>query len=100
MKTTFSPILPDYYDLFTDEMTKDHSRIIYFDEEDSLEEAEGMIDGLSKNDLNEEFLSLDNGKQVRIDRIITINGKPGPAYGEYENFGIACHMCIGGKGEV
>jgi hypothetical protein len=37
------------------------------------------------------------GEQVRLDRIITINGKPGPAFDEYDNYANACLSCQGGN---
>jgi hypothetical protein len=44
----------------------------------------------------EQFLSFENGQKVRVDRVITINGIPGPAYDEYDGFALACLDCKGG----
>jgi hypothetical protein len=94
MKTTdFTPLYPHYYEIFAESRDKESSRVIYFGNGIDLEEVIGKITGITKKDTNEEFLTFDNGKEVRADRIISINGKPGPAYDEYNNYGMACLDC-------
>jgi hypothetical protein len=34
--------------------------------------------------------------KIRLDRIIVFNGKPGPAYDEYDSYALACLDCTGG----
>lgn len=41
---------------------------------------------------------LDNNEHIRIDRIITLFGKPGAAYDEYDAFANACLNCAGPHG--
>jgi hypothetical protein len=54
---------------------------------------------LIKKEAFEEYLVFDSGDEVRIDRIITINGIPGPAYDEYDAFALACLNCnVGADG--
>lgn len=94
MKTTdFTPVYPHYYDIFAESRDKESSRVIYFGDGTTLEEVFGKITGIEKNEENEEHMTFDNGKEVRIDRIISINGKPGPAFDEYNNLGMACLDC-------
>ena len=78
------------------EQEKKYVKVFYFGLGSALEEAEGEIIKLSKNDINEEYLVLTSGKEVRIDRIITVNGKPGPAYDEYDRYALACLDCTSG----
>ncbi len=93
METEFSPVHPDYYDLFSDEQEKELSRVFYFGNGSDVEEVKGKIINLiNKNDF-EEYLHFDSGDEVRIDRIITVNGKPGPAYDEYDAYALACLNC-------
>jgi hypothetical protein len=94
MKTDFIFVDPVYDEIFAREQKKDHSKVIYFGKGINLEETKGKITGNIKNNLNEEYLCFDSGAEVRIDRIISINGIPGPAYGEYDNYGLACLDCI------
>lgn len=93
METDFSPIHPDYYDLFSKEQEKEFSKVFYFGTGSDVEEAKGKITGLVKKDAFEEYLAFDSGDEVRVDRIITVNGKPGPAYDEYDAYALACLNC-------
>lgn len=96
LEPSFTPIEPLYYDIFESEKEKEFSKAFYFGFGTDLEEASGRITGIEKNDTNEEYLSFDSGDKARIDRIVTINGKPGPAYDEYDRYALACLDCNGG----
>jgi hypothetical protein len=39
---------------------------------------------------------FENGDEVRTDRIIVYNGKPGPAYDEYDAYALAPLTCKAG----
>ena len=93
MKTDFSPVYPVYYEVFSEEQEKEFSKVFYFGNGTEVEEAKGKITGLVKKGSIEEYLVFDSGDEARIDRIITINGKPGPAYDEYDAFALACINC-------
>ncbi len=97
MNTKYMPVDPDYYEMIEKEKAeKDTAVIHYFKNENSLGEEKGKIKGVNKSHQNEDFVTLDNGKGIRIDRIIVINGKPGPAYDEYDSYALACLDCMGG----
>lgn len=96
LELSFTPVDPVYFDLFEEEQKKPSSKAFYFGSGSDLEEASGRITGIEKNELNEEYLAFDTGDRVRIDRIVTLNGKPGPAYDEYDRYGLACLDCTGG----
>ncbi len=93
MKTDFIFVDPIYDEIFAREQAKDISRVIYFGKGSDLEEVKDKISGNQKNDLNEEYMVFASGERVRIDRIISINGIPGPAFQEYDNYGMACLEC-------
>ncbi len=93
MKTNFSPIDPDYYEVFSEEQEKELSKVFYFGTGSEVEEVKGKIKGLLKTDAFEEYLAFDAGDKVRVDRIITVNGIPGPAYDEYDAYALACLDC-------
>ena len=42
------------------------------------------------------FLLFDKRDRVRLDRIIVINGIPGPAYDEYDSYALAPLTCQAG----
>lgn len=98
MKTKYLPIDPSYLELFEQEMAKEESRVIYFafTEEPELEECRGKIHQVTDIDKEGVFLFLQNGDKVRVDRIVVINGIPGPAYDEYDAYALAPLTCQGG----
>jgi len=73
-------------------------KIFYFCKEgdEVVCSAEGRI--LSMEEINGEgiFIHLDPKASIRIDRIITLFGKPGAAYDEYDAYANACMECTGG----
>ncbi len=95
--SVFSPIDPDFYDIFEPFMQTE-VRVVYFVSNQKLEESRGKLKGLIKND-NGEFLDIIADQNVRIDRIITINGKLGPAFDEYDSYANECLSCKAGYDE-
>ncbi len=91
--SSYSPVSPDFEEIIQQELQKKQKvRIHYFDQNDEWEMTDGQPETLLK-DNQSIFLVLDTGIRVRIDRIITIHGKPGPKYDEFETFGNACLDC-------
>ena len=98
MKTDFNFVAPVYDEIFEREQQREFSKVIYFGNGIELEEASGKITRLLKNEIHEEYLCFDSGAEVRIDRIISINGIPGPAFDEYDRLALACLDCnVGGE---
>lgn len=100
-KLKYMPIDSDYSELLEKEMAKDNSRVIFFSfsGEPQLEESNGKIKKIK--DIKDEgsFLLFDNGDMVRLDRIVVINGIPGPAYDEYDAYALAPLTCKAGYDE-
>jgi hypothetical protein len=96
LETSFTPVQPVYYNIFLSEQQKPVSKVFYFGQGTDLEEAGGKITGIQKTAKNEEYLCFDTGDKARIDRIVTVNGKPGPAYDEYDRYALACLDCNSG----
>jgi uncharacterized protein (UPF0248 family) len=82
-------------------MAKNNSRVIYFSfsKEPELEESNGKIIKIENIKDEGSFLLFDNGDKVRLDRIVVINGKPGPAYDEYDAYALAPLTCKAGYDE-
>lgn len=97
MTPTYLPIDHHFFELFEKEMKKGEAKVIYFAfaEDPELEEAKGVITKLEKQESGE-FMIFENGEQVRVDRIIVFNGKPGPAYDEYDAYALAPLTCEAG----
>lgn len=90
---TYSPIDPDFYDLFDQLIQEKRSgKIFFFNPKKELDEAAGYIQAVLKEP-DGQFLKTNNGSKVRLDKIITVFGKPGPAYDEYDSYANACLTC-------
>ncbi len=94
MKNSYTPIDPDYFEIVENEILKNKvSKVFYFETKNSLGEENSKIDCIDTVNNFEKFLKLSNGKRIRMDRIITVNGIPGPAYDEYDRYALACLEC-------
>ncbi len=98
MIPNYLPIDPDFFELFEDEVAKGEAKVVYFafTEEPELKEAQGKILKMKSKDKSGYYLFFENGEEVRADRIIAFNGKPGPAYDEYDAYGLAPLTCEAG----
>ncbi len=98
MKTKYLPVDHEYFEILEAEIDKGDVKIIYFafTEEPELEESKGRI--LNIKEIKDEGMHLvfENGDKVRLDRIVVINGIPGPAYDEYDSFALAPLTCKAG----
>ncbi len=94
----FTPIDPDFFDLFQHEMYKDSVKVIYFDVENypQLKESNGKATAIVNKEKQGQFMVFENGDEVRLDRIVVYNGKPGPAYDEYDAYALAPLTCKAG----
>lgn len=94
MKNSYSPIDPDYFEIIEIEIEKNKiSRVYFFETGDVLGEENAKIESIVTIDNFENFIKMSNGKQIRMDRIVTVNGIPGPAYDEYDRYALACLDC-------
>ena len=96
---SYSPIVPDFYDVI-DAISGENKnfKVFYFDSKLEIQESKGVFTGLVKSGEGE-YLGIENARNVRLDRIITINGKPGPAFDEYDAYANACLSCQAGYDE-
>lgn len=93
MDKTYLPVSCDFHDELLDLATrKTKVKITMFNTQETLDTQEGIIKNVFTKD-KEEFLVIDEYPPVRLDRIVTCNGKPGPDFDRYESFGYLCHEC-------
>ena len=97
MKTIFLPVDPDYYEpveqaISLGEMVTVH----YFGEGNSLKNVHGIAEKIITTSKGEDFIRLSGDEEIRLDRIIVFDGKPGPAFDEYDSYALACLDCTGG----
>ena len=78
MNTHYSPINCDFYDVLEEASTlRRHCEIVYV----AAEQSEAMVQGYITNlyaESGEEFLVMDNGLYIRLDALVSVNGKPIP----------------------
>ena len=97
MSASYLPVQYVYKEVIQ-EAINDHAtgKVFYFDTNNQVASVEGRITLLEEKDAQGFFIEMDPPASVRIDRIITVFGKPGAAYDEYNAFANACMDCSGG----
>ncbi|MPM22600.1 hypothetical protein SDC9_69057 [bioreactor metagenome] len=100
-QSAYTPIDPDFFDLLQKEIKKESVRVIYFDtvQYPYLKESNGKVTAIVNKQKAGQFMVFANGDEIRIDRIIVYNGKPGPAYDEYDAYALAPLTCKAGYDE-
>jgi|SRR5690606_13196128 len=101
--TSYLPVAWEYREVIEEAMEqKTAGKVFYFCEEEGICEALGKVARMNEIDREGLFIIMDNGMKIRVDRIITLFGKPGAAYDEYNAYADACMDCFGGyePGEV
>lgn len=93
---SFTPVSYTYYEVIEEAKIKGLNGVIhYFEEGTQIESGTGKIKEVLK-EKEGDFLLLDTDMKIRLDKIITIFGKPGPAYDLYDSYANACMDCMGG----
>ena len=96
MISSYLPVQHIYKEVILEEMTKKTAgKVFFFDDHDAVASCEGSIQDLKEVEGKGWFVIMDPPARVRIDRIITLFGKPGAAYDEYDSFANACMNCAG-----
>jgi hypothetical protein len=94
--SSYTPVDPDFYDTIQELTGRNLKFTVFFFLPDlEIGEVNGEYRRVEKKKDGEFLLTADE-QPVRIDRIITINGKPGPAYYEYNAYADACLSCQAG----
>ena len=96
LNTSYLPVPWDYRELIEEAITrKSCGKIFYFCAE-GVCESQGSIIEMIEIENEGVFIVLNTEAKIRIDRIITLFGKPGAAYDEYDAYANACMDCMGG----
>lgn len=92
----YTPVDPDFYDIISNQSEKSgEMNIFFFKPDNEMGQAKGEYKELMKAPEGE-FINFFGDDPVRLDRIITLNGKPGPAFDEYDAYANACLSCQAG----
>ncbi len=99
MDNSYLPVAWEYREVIGEQLAKHASGKIFYFSGQEIAEAEGRILRMEEAPGEGVFIILDPEGRIRIDRIITLFGKPGAAYDEYDAFANACLSCKGGYEE-
>ncbi len=93
----YLPVAWEYREVIEEEIKKNTTgKIFYFCTEEGIGEALGRVTEMKEEKNEGLFVVLDTGDKIRVDRIITLYGKPGAAYDEYDSYANSCMDCTGG----
>lgn len=96
MTSSFTPIAYAYKELLDEaKASRQTGKIFFFNQHNVFDCVEGEIENVIENK-DGQFVVLTPPATLRIDRIITLYGKPFAAYDEYDAYGNACLDCKGG----
>jgi hypothetical protein len=96
MESSYTPVAYDYREIIEEQIAKKASGKIFFWSAGQVDEVTGRIERQEEQPGKGVFIVLDSGAQVRIDRIITLFGKPGAAFDEYDSYANQCLACTAG----
>jgi hypothetical protein len=93
----YTPVAYEYREVIQEQIAQQASgKIFFWSAEQTVDEVIGKVIKLEEVSGKGMFITLDSGAAVRIDRIITLFGKPGAAYDEYDSFANQCLSCTAG----
>jgi len=96
-KTSYLPVPWECKETINDSIDKkENGKIFFFNNDEQVDEEKGQIIEMKEEKNAGVFITLDTGAKIRIDRIITLFGKIGAAYDEYDAYANACMSCLGG----
>lgn len=95
METSYTPVDWVYREVAEEQITGGISHKIFYFKDGQVEDVSGRACALEENKEGL-YIRMDNDERIRMDRIITINGKPGAAYDEYDAHANSCMDCNGG----
>ena len=97
MASTYTPVQYIFREVIDEEIAKQsRGKIFFFDEHDVVDSVEAQLLSMKEVPGLGIFLHLLPEKKIRIDRIITLFGKPGAAFDEYDAYANQCLSCTGG----
>ncbi len=97
MYSSYTPVAYEYREVIEEEIgRKTIGKVFFWSPEGVVDEVAGVVIKLEELTGEGLFIFMDSGVRVRIDRIITLFGKPGAAYDEYDSFANQCLSCTAG----
>lgn len=95
-KKKYTPVDEEFYEIIHNLKTKPGKlKIHYFDAENDWKTKKGNFHSITKKPQGD-FMKFKDETEIRLDRIITVNGKIGPAHDEFDAYANECMDCSGG----
>lgn len=90
----YTPVEWVYREVIQEQIDKKTSgKVFFFGTGQEICEGQGIILELRELEKEGIYIFLDTDIAIRIDRIITVFGKPGAAYDEYDAYANTCSDC-------
>lgn len=99
MENSYLPVPWEYKEVIAEAIDRKTAGKVFYFSDQQVESAEGQILSMEEIAGRGVFIKITPDHSIRIDRIITLFGKPGAAYDEYDAFANACLNCTGGYEE-
>lgn len=96
MESSYTPVPYDFREIIEEEIAKGKEGKVFYFNNEQVDSFEGKLVKLEEVPQKGFFITMEPEIQIRIDRIITLFGKPGAAYDEYDAYGNKCLSCTGG----
>lgn len=97
MTDSYTPVQYIFREVIAEEIGKQsEGKIFFFDDNDIVDSTEGKVLKMEEVEQEGIFVHIEPEKRIRIDRIITLFGKPGAAFDEYDAYANQCLSCTGG----
>jgi hypothetical protein len=97
LMSSYTPVPYEFKELLNQRIDdQQNGRIFFFNERNVFDSVDGRVMRMDEFKGSGLFVILEPSAMIRADRIITLFGKPGPAYDEYDRYGNVCMECTGG----
>lgn len=94
---SYTPVPYEFREVLQDQIQKGtNGKVFFWNQDEKVDEYVGKIARVEERAGDGVFAVFDHGAIVRIDRIITLFGKPGPGFEAYDAFANQCLACTAG----
>lgn len=94
---TYTPVPYEFREVLEEQIgNRKSGKVFFWSADEKVDEQSGTVIRLDERPGEGLFAVFESGISVRIDRIITLFGKPGPGFEAYDAFANQCLSCTAG----
>jgi hypothetical protein len=94
---SYTPVPYDFREVLDERIRqKATGKVFFWSEDEQVAELAGRIMEVEERSGEGLFAHFDSDTSVRLDRIITLFGRPGPGFEAYDSFANQCLSCTAG----